>query len=148
MKIRYIQTLNIIKNVKISWRFIWNLYPKNVHYLIVIVKMKLKVLIWFIYPNHKSQSIDSYMKVFHRFKGIRERSLCHLTFSAKPSVWGQYVVVCCFVSVEFSANPSDCSRYAVSCFVSIEFSIKPAGIHRYSAGILWVYLTLSTKPSV
>ena len=38
-----------------------------------------------------------------------------MTFSAKPSVWGQYVVVCCFVSVEFSANPSDCSRYAVSC---------------------------------
>ena len=32
--------------------------------------------------------------------------------------------------------------------VSIEFSINPAGIHRYSAGILWVYLTLSTKPSV
>ena len=110
------------------------MYPKNVHYLIVNVKMKLKVLIWFIYPNHY-QSIDSYMKVYHRFKRIRERSLCRLTFSAKPSVWDQYVVVCCFVSVEFSANPSDCSRYAVSCFVSIEFSINPAGIHRYSAGI-------------
>ena len=56
----------------------------------------------------------------------------------KPSVWDQYVVVCCFVSVEFSANPSDCSRYAVICFVSIEFSINPAGVHRYSAGIFWV----------
>ena len=42
------------------------------------------------------------------------------------------------VSTEFSANPSDCSHYAVKCFVSIEFSIDPAGVHRYSAGILWV----------
>ena len=44
------------------------------------------------------------------------KHVCHLTFSAKPSVWGQYVVVCCFVSVEFFANPSDCSRYAISCW--------------------------------
>ena len=42
------------------------------------------------------------------------------------------------VSTEFSANPSDCSHYAVSCFVLIEFSTNPAGVHRYSAGILWV----------
>ena len=59
-------------------------------------------------------------------------------FSAKPSIWGRYAVVCCFMSTDFSANLSDCSRYAVSCFVSIEFSINPAGLHRYSAEILLV----------
>ena len=59
-------------------------------------------------------------------------------FSAKPSIWGRYAVVCCFMSIDFSANLSDCSGYAVSCFVSIEFSINPAWVHRYSAGILWV----------
>ena len=66
-------------------------------------------------------------------------------FSAKPSIWGRYAVVCCFMSIDCSANLSHCSRYAVSCFVSIEFSINQWG----STGRDFVgYLTLSTKPSV